>query len=133
MKNLANKTTQHPRRAPIFIGLDMANTKDSSVVHILKNDGYQNDRAICSMVSAITELAILSQQLIHIEVKFTAVVNELEVKVFRATTNYLGGVRRLFVRCVYLDNSNALDELKALEDQLIELVAEAKDKAIGAC
>ena len=90
-------------------------------------------RAICSMVSAITELAMVSRDVLHIEVKFSAHINELEVKAFDAKTDYMASHHRLFGRSVYLDSANALDALKQLEDELIDLIADAKDKAMGGC
>lgn len=91
-----------------------------------------SDKSLCSMVSDITDLAVLSVDVIHIEVTFSAHIKELQVKVFDVNTNYFGIYRQAFGRSVYLDAKTAPEQLLALEDKLIELVADAKDKAMGA-
>lgn len=121
-----------------------ASTQTASIVTLLNRAAHfsnqaskmleaDSERAICSMVGAITELAMVSRSALHIEVKFSAHVNELEVKAFNANTDYMAPHRRVFGRNVYLDGVRALDALKQLEDELIDLIADAKDKTMRGC
>ena len=139
MRNLAHQNTRG------LLLVDTAAGKDESVVKILNRAKHYSDKAqsmmndreniesIHSMVSSITTYAMLNSDVLHIDVKYTACIEEIEVKVFDGKTDYSTAHSRKFSCAVYLDNHNALNTLKALEDKLIDLVAEAKDKAMGAC
>ena len=91
-----------------------------------------DEQLLCRMVNAISDLAILSSDVIHIETAYSANTKDFQVKVFNADTNYFGMYKPIFDRAVYLDNSLAYEQLRDLEDKLIELIADAKDKAMGA-
>jgi len=120
----------------IHIGFDPAKKgSDQSVRHgfnCVPTVHRKDDRKICDSVTAITTLAIVSADDIHIEVTFSAHIKELQVKVFDVNTNYFDIYRQAFGRSVYLDAKTAPEQLSALEDKLIELIADAKDKAMGA-
>lgn len=98
----------------------------------LKAVGIANEQLLCRMVNAIQELAILSSDVIHIETVYSAHAKDFQVKVFDANTNYFGMYKPKFRRAVCLDGSLAYELLRDLEDKLIELVSDAKDKAMGA-
>lgn len=86
----------------------------------MKNN--ENVRAINEAVSSIMTLAILYKDLLHINIKYTAYINEIEVKVFNQKTNYSTAHKRKFSCCVYLDTPNVLNKLKSLESKLIDLI-----------
>ena len=138
MNNLANRLIQTPTRAPLLIGVDMATGKDECVMRNIRkakcliNKNEAQEQSVCNMVNAIMTLALLSRDVIHIETKFSPCSNSLDIKVFPFNTNYFGIYKPLFNDSLYLDKSSSLGHLKALEDLLIDFVAEAKDKAIGA-
>lgn len=88
-----------------------------------------DEQDICGMVSAIMNLALLSVDVLHIDVNYAANLKDFQVKVFDKNTDYMGPYRQKFGRAVYLDSNIACDQLKALEDKLIELIAEARDVA----
>lgn len=92
----------------------------------------KHDHEICQAVSAITTLAILSSDVLHIETEYTASIKGFAVKVFDAGTDYMLSHPRKFGRSIYLDSADALLKLNQLEDLLIELVGAAKDKSTGA-
>lgn len=87
-----------------------------------------DERAICGMVAAITTLSILSSDVLHIDIEYTANLKDFQVKVFDKNTDYMGPYRQKFGRAVYLDSVSSCDQLKALEDKLIAIVGEARDK-----
>ena len=91
-----------------------------------------DELAISNAVSAITTLSLLNANVIHIEFEYIPWLNDFTVKVFDGATNYMQGNPKKFGRGICLDKPDALEKLNALEDELIELVAEAKDKAMGA-
>lgn len=133
MRNqLQTQNIQTSSRAPLLIGVDMAAGPDSSVIHVLKNSEHEKAHAIRSMVNSIMTLAMLNSDLLHIHASYSAHVKAVEVRVNPASTNYEFPIV-LFKEHIYLDKPNALEQLKVLEDLLIELVADAKDLAMGAC
>ena len=91
-----------------------------------------DELAISNAVSAITTLSLLNANIIHIEFEYIPWLNDFTVKVFDGATNYMQGNPKKFGRGICLDKPDALEKLHALEDELIDLVAEAKDKAMGA-
>ncbi|WP_022940090.1 hypothetical protein [Psychromonas hadalis] len=126
-----NKTAQKMKCNRHLLLVDHALLSDSSVLHhAFKRD--EGAHSVCSMVSAIMTLAMLSSDVLHIEVAYSPHCADLDVKVFNVDTNYFGIYKPLFRRCVHLDQSTSLEYLKALEDELIELVGNAKDKLVGA-
>jgi hypothetical protein len=127
----------------VQIGVDMASGPDESVeLNINKASFWANksqtilnkdeETAICNMVNAITTLALLNAKILHISVFYEPHCADLNIKVFKVDTNYFGIYKAIFRRCVHLDQSTSLQQLKTLEDDLIELVAEAMDKLMGA-
>lgn len=147
MTNLAKKTSQTTSHMPLLIGIDMAAGKDESVVRNINQAKYfadkaqrllnkgddENAHAIRCMVNSIMTLSMINSDVLHINVAYTPAAEELEVKVFASDTDYFQACKTKFSRSVYLDAVSTLEQLKALEDHLIDLVADAKDKAIGAC
>lgn len=89
------------------------------------------DMSLCNEVAAITALAILSNEVAYIEVKFSPRFHALEVKVFDSQMDCLTDMGCRFSCAVPLDSSNALEQLKALEDKLLDVVTEAKEHEMG--
>lgn len=107
MKNLVFKlTAKSLRYAPALTSIDMS---------------------ICNQVAAITALAILSYEVVHIEVKYIACLHLLDVKVLDGKTDLFMGSTYKFGCAVYLDSPSALEQLKVLEDKLIDAVVDAKE------
>ena len=96
----------------------------------LKPKHIADEQLLCKMVNAIGDLAILNSDVIHIETTYSAHAKDFQVKVFDANTNYFGMYKAKFSRAVYLDGTLAYEQLRDLEDKLIELVSDAKDKAM---
>jgi len=92
----------------------------------------KDERAICDSVTAISTLSILSRDVLHINVDYSPQLNELKVRVFDVDTNYYHKLVRKFAKSIFLESKSAREQLNVLEDKLIELVADAKDKAMGA-
>lgn len=102
----------------VFNGVPTVNRKD--------------DRAICDSVTAITTLAIVSADVLHINIDYSPQLKELKVRVFDVDTHSYHKLVKKFAKSIYLESKNAREQLNVLEDKLIELVADAKDKAMGA-
>ncbi|WP_028863877.1 hypothetical protein [Psychromonas aquimarina] len=146
MNNLAIKPPQTSSRAALLIGVDMASGQDESIVRTLNSAKYFADKAqrilnkgengsthaVHSMVNSIMTLSMLNHEVLHINVAYAPHCADLEIKVFDADTDYFSAHKAMFSRCVHLDVANTLEQLKNLEDELIELVGQAKDKAMGA-
>ncbi|WP_019615505.1 hypothetical protein [Psychromonas ossibalaenae] len=140
-----NPTTNHQGTA-LLIGVDMASGPDKSIVTVLNRAKYfadkaqsilnkrddGNTKAIHSMVNSIMTLAMLNDEVLHIFVRYVPHTKEISVRVLDARTDYDNKQTELFTEHVYLDEPQSLDHLKLLEDLLIELVGQAKDKAMGA-
>lgn len=90
----------------------------------------KHELAISNAVSAITTLALLHTNIIHIEFEYCAWLKSFSVKVFDVDTDYMRAHPRKFGCGVQLDQANSLDYLHDLEDKLISLIADAKDKAM---
>jgi len=121
------------------------NNEDTAISSALNRAWHFTDKAesilckkdaqatIASLVAGITELAILNADVIHIFCDYSPHINSLFVEVNHGNTVYedLNGP---FFRCtVSLKRGHPIEELKDLEDKLIELIADAKDNAMGAC
>ncbi len=87
---------------------------------------------ICKAIGAINTLAFLNASVLHIETEFLPFIQTFSVKVFDANTDYMKSHPRKFGHSVQLEKPYELDKLKALEDLLIEMIADAKDKIMGA-
>ena len=103
------------------------NSKIESLAHVMGAD-----MTVCNMVNAITTLALLNADFLHIQVFYEPHCADLNIKVFNADTNYFGMYKPIFNRCIHLDSPSTILQLKTLEDDLIEFVADAKDKLVGA-
>ena len=127
---------------------NLVNGQDKSVMMNIKKERYFTEQSenmlnlgngtvsainisICNEISAIAVLAILSSNVIHIEVVFNAYINEFEVKVFDVSSVYLTSRRRRFGFNVYLENKGAFEQLKALKEKLIDFITEAKEAAMS--
>lgn len=91
-----------------------------------------NDALSEQLICKIMLLAMQNNELLNIDVAYLAEFNEFSVKVFESNHNYKFGVIRKFVKGVSLNQSNAVDELNKIESKLDQLIADAKDKAMGA-
>lgn len=144
MSKAAEKPNVNVNSVPFLYGIDMASGKDETVTTSLNRARHFADKAqrildknedahsVCEMVNAIGNLAILNCDLLHIHTHYSPHVNQLEVRVQPADTDY-ANPKLVFKEFIYLDKPKALEKLKALEDLLIELVADAKDNAMGGC
>jgi len=145
MNKLAKKSTVNINRAPFLYGVDMAVGLDETVISSLNKSRHfpvitesilckkDDQQKICEMVSAITGLAILNHDVIHIHVDYAAHIQSLAIEVYPAQTVYRGHPAATFRQRISFRRDNPLEQLKTLEDKLIDLIAEAKDNAIGAC
>ncbi|KPU82202.1 hypothetical protein JI57_04545 [Psychromonas sp. PRT-SC03] len=88
---------------------------------------------VCEMVCSITTLAMLNSDVLHIFVNYSAHTKGLSVRVHASNTDYDLLAPPTYKKHLCLDHSNSLKELKDLEDKLIELIAAAKGRKIGAC
>ena len=127
----AIKTTQAQNL--LLVPNRTAGSHKRSVVTTLRNPAASDERALCSMVTAITELAIVSREVLHIFADYSVHTHTFRVDVFPAGTDYNCARRPAFGASIRMGEKDALDRLKHLEDSLIDLVAAAKDDAMGAC
>jgi len=79
-------------------------------------------KEIYEAVNSILIIAIANNETLHLDVKYSAFINEIEVKAFSRNTDYSKGHKRKFSCGVYLDNPNALKRLKSLENELKKLI-----------
>jgi hypothetical protein len=137
-------TKVSPNKAYLF-GVDMASGHDETVTLALEKAMFFTDKSqrildgggdisVCNMVSAITTLAILNASFLHIHVSYHAHVNTLEIRANPASRDYslLDKYKLVKKWQVRLTKTDALTKLKALEDELIEFVGDAKDCLAGA-
>jgi len=89
--------------------------------------------SIARQVAAITELAVLSCDTLHIHADYAAHIQSLAVEVYPVKEVYRGHPAPMFRARVSLRRGNPIEQLKDLEDKLIELIAAAKDEAMGGC
>ena len=107
------------------------------VLHaVTETEAQIRQRQELEVVNTIMNLAIANRDVIHIFVNFCAIINELNVQVYAVNSNYsepgsykflLKVTTRLGERDEWQEG-NAISELLAIEDQLIDLIAEARDK-----
>lgn len=90
-------------------------------------ESNKNMKVINEAVNSVLMLAMLNNDLLHIDIKYLAYINEIEVKVFNKNTDYSMAHKRKFSCGVYLDNPNALNILKSLEIKLIDLINKKSD------
>ncbi|WP_028865055.1 hypothetical protein [Psychromonas aquimarina] len=127
-----NQTTNH--RA-MLLGMDSAfaksgtnpNIKAVPTLHIHN----ESEDAVYSMVNSIMTLAMLNAEVLHIQTLYSPHVKKFNVRVQPADSDYKNP-NVVFIEDIYLDKPTSLEQLKILEDLLIELVADAKDLAMGA-
>jgi hypothetical protein len=97
------------------------------------NVSSDEDLLLVRAVSAITELAILSKNAMHIGVDYSPINHAFYVTARQTDHNYKDIESSVDLReFVYLSEEDALQQLQTVEDKLIELVGLAKDKAMGA-
>lgn len=119
------------------IGVDVNYPEDNVVQRVFDkatalNDSTEEDLSLARAVSAIVELAMLSKSILDINVEYSPEDAMLSVKAFPVNTNYFGLYKNIFNRGVYIDQPSSRLQVQTLEDDLIELIANAKDKAMGA-
>ena len=129
----ASLTNRAKKTQTIWCEADFASGADTTVYHEhkLQNIHKENaDASICCRVAAITALAMLNASILHIKVTYSSESNALEVSVY--STDCFSLISAIFRRNVYLDQPTSREHLLTLEDDLIELVADAKDGLVGA-
>lgn len=99
--------------------------------HSIMKDDIELDKRLCDVINGITALAVLNANILHIDIQYAAWLQSFSVKVFEVGTNYMRPHTYLFVRQVQLERPDVLNELKNLEDLLIDKIADAKDKLMG--
>lgn len=145
MRNqLQTRDIQASTLSSLLIGVDMATGKDESIVMNLNKARHFADKAkrilnknedahsVCDMVNSISALAMLNCDVLHIHTSYAAHVQVFDVRVQPADTDY-ANPKMVFHERIRLDKPKSLEQLKNLEDLLIELVADAKDAAMGGC
>lgn len=143
METSHNKFLPTSKRLLSVCGLNMGDSQDKSVVSHINQARHFTEKAqralskrvdpISDQVNSIMELAMLNRDVLHINVAFSPEIAALAVKVFAANSNYFGLYKTLFSDMTYLDHPKAFEHLQILEDLLIDMVAEAKDKLMGGC
>ena len=139
MRKVNSKIEDHAH----VIDVDIASGNDESIVRNLNVASFftkksraildkNEDVTVCNMVNAIITLALLNAELLHVQIFYEPHCADLNIKVFNADTNYFGVYKPILNRCVHLDQPSNLLQLTTLEGDLIELVADAKDKLAGA-
>ncbi|WP_434357363.1 hypothetical protein NF212_16070 [Parasalinivibrio latis] len=78
---------------------------------------------------SIMALAMESADVLNIHVSYSPHVAGISVAVYPTNTDYIAGEMNRLFNVYWHECSDTLDDLKAIEDKLIELVAEARDKA----
>ncbi|MEI8594009.1 hypothetical protein [Photobacterium sp. Hal280] len=88
------------------------------------------NRSCHDIALGIMQLAMECKDVLHIHMDYSPHVDELSLYVRPVTTRYLDGEvkDRLFKRSFYFQR-DGIKDLLAIEDKLIELVAEARDQA----
>ncbi|WEM43494.1 hypothetical protein PTW35_06800 [Photobacterium sp. DA100] len=93
------------------------------------------ERGCLDVINEITSLALSNIKLIHIHVGFHAHTEEFDVQVNSVDNRYeVGESIHLYRESLYLDrnrfedDATPLQQLLEIEDKLLELIAEAKDK-----
>lgn len=111
-----------------FIGMDPGKGDFTAVIPMPSTD---QDKAIAEQICSIITLAVLNASVLHIDVEYFPWLSSFTVKVF--DTNPVMKIRPpCFHRLVPLERPDAVKKLKELEDLLIDKVAAAKDKLMGA-
>lgn len=77
-------------------------------------------------INSILILAVTNNDRVHIDIKYSAYINEIEIKVFNRNTNYSRAHKRKFSHVIYLDNPSALKTLRSVKDELIGLIKRIK-------
>jgi hypothetical protein len=97
-------------------------------------ESLKQKRDCQDVVLQIIQLAMMNKEVIHIFVHYEAHVDLLTVRVRDVETDYDGMqscIHRVDIsltRNRYEDDATPLTQLLELEDKLLELIAEAKDK-----
>lgn len=97
-------------------------------------ESLKQKRDCQDVVLQIIQLAMMNKDVIHIHADYEAHVDLLSVRVLDVETDYDGiqsYIHRVDIsltRNRYEDDATPLTQLLELEDKLLELIAEAKDK-----
>ncbi|MDX1300921.1 hypothetical protein [Photobacterium sp.] len=94
------------------------------------------ERDCHDVMLGIMQLAMVNKDVIHIHVRFFAHINDIYVSVNPVNNSYkISETINVYAEIIslnpehYNDDSSPLTRLLELEDKLLELIAEAKDKA----
>ncbi|MEI6896036.1 MAG: hypothetical protein V5786_00845 [Psychromonas sp.] len=88
------------------------------------NEPANSSPLACVMVNSIMILAMTNNDVLHINVIYQATCSTLYVNVFNVDGNIY---KPIFSRVTHLDVQSTIEDLKDLEDELIELIGNAKD------
>ena len=136
---MSNLDKNVPQKAHSWFGIDIGSGKDESVVMNINRAQYFSDKAkdllenknleqrIYEQVNSIMMLAMVSSDVLHIHVHYSAHIKQVDVRVNPFFTNYKFPTA-IYKENVYIDKPQSLTELKDIEDLLIDLVAEARSK-----
>ncbi|MFT6909355.1 MAG: hypothetical protein ACJAS1_006071 [Oleiphilaceae bacterium] len=103
---------------------------------VLITESQKNNRIlICEEANAITTLAMMNQDVVHISVEYSGHVNWISVEASSVHERSRTSMKRpsliLCANHVRLKEKDALEQLKTIKDKLIELIADEKDKVAG--
>lgn len=104
-----------------------------AVVEIDEQIRYRQER---EAIDTIMDLAVSNKDIIHITVNYSPILHNISVRVCAANANYLAPASYEDLLSITAclgerdewQEGNAISELLAIEDQLIDLIAEARDK-----
>lgn len=93
----------------------------------------QKVNKICEVVNSLMTLSMLNQDVLHISVQYNPHVQWVECDVVHASNDYndtsKAMSRLLLNEKIKITRKTAVNELLALEDKLVDLVAEARANA----
>lgn len=120
-------------------GLSVEDAATSGALNRAFNDRAKNilisdkkDLAISRQVAAINDLAILNHNVLHIFVEYAAHTRSFSVEVYPLDVDFNYFPKVSFKSDISFKRGEPVEQLKALEDKLIELIADAKDNMMGA-
>ncbi|EHR1162089.1 hypothetical protein KS876_001090 [Vibrio parahaemolyticus] len=123
-------------QSKFFVGVDLASDSGQHAEQVHEVAKQFADREIHAVIHSIMVLAVSNQDVLHVWFNFSAHVNTLEVDarpIPIGADKYDSSSERFLYERVHLDNEfadsegDALTNLLAIEDKLIDLVAEARE------
>ncbi|MGF1761025.1 hypothetical protein L4D76_24495 [Photobacterium sagamiensis] len=109
------------------------NNEKKTALEMLED--VRTSRNCHDVVLQIMQLAMMNKDVIEINVRYQCNVDYVDVRVYLAGTEYGREQSPIYKSNVYLDRNSfeddtpPLTQLLRIEDKLLELIAEAKDKA----